>query len=120
VSAWQYRNFRLLFIGRTTSALGNTLVPVALAFAVLDLTHSASDLGYVLGAESLALVAFLLPGGVMADRLPRRGVIIASDLARALAQTVLGIVLIAGHPSVATVASWPPPPRRPSTPPPPA
>jgi hypothetical protein len=48
------RNFFLLFVGQSVSSLGNSLVPVALAFALLDLTHSAADLGYVLGAEAVS------------------------------------------------------------------
>ena len=60
MAALRKRNFRLLFIGQSVSALGNALVPVALAFAVLDLTHSPADLGYVLGAEAAAQVVFLL------------------------------------------------------------
>ena len=67
----RHRNFRLLFIGQATSVLGTALVPVALAFAILDLTHSPSELGYVLGTASLAQVAAVLIGGVIADRLSR-------------------------------------------------
>ena len=43
--------------------LGNAMAPIALAFAVLDLTGSKSDLGFVLAARSLQLVIFLLVGG---------------------------------------------------------
>lgn len=104
MKAWRYRNFRLLFIGRTVSSLGNTLVPVALAFAVLDLTHSATDLGFVLGAQSVAMVVFLLPGGVIADRFPRRSVMFGADALRAVTQGTLGILLVVGHPDVVTLA----------------
>ena len=72
LGALRERDFRLLWAGLTTSALGNAVVPVALAFAVLDLTGSASDLGLVLAAHTVPLVAFLLVGGVWADRLPRQ------------------------------------------------
>ena len=47
--------------------LGNSVAPIALAFAVLDLTGSARDLGLVVGARSLANVVFVLFGGVIAD-----------------------------------------------------
>jgi len=94
------RNFFLLFVGQSVSSLGNALVPVALAFALLDLTHSAADLGYVLGAEAAAQVALLLAGGVIADRISRRTVMLASDVVRAAAEAVLGIVLLTGRPSV--------------------
>ncbi len=104
MGAWQERNFRILFVGQATSALGNTLVPVALAFAVLDLTHSASDLGYVLGAGSATMVVFLLAGGVIADRLPRRTVMLSADALRCLSQATLGVLLITGHATVAVLA----------------
>ncbi len=59
---------------------------VALAFAVLDLTGSATDLGIVLAAKTVPLVAFLLVGGVFADRLPRRLVMLVADVVRFGAQ----------------------------------
>ena len=55
--------FRLLLAGRTISSLGNAIAPIALAFAVLDLTGSASDLGLVVGTRTLVNVLFLLFGG---------------------------------------------------------
>ena len=57
------RDFRLLFTGQVVSQLGDSITPVALAFAILDLTGRAADLGYVLAARSVPLVAFLLVGG---------------------------------------------------------
>jgi MFS family permease len=94
------RNFLFLFIGQSVSGLGNALVPVALAFALLDLTHSAADLGYVLGAEAVAQVVFLLVGGVIADQASRRAVMLISDVVRGAAEAALGILLLTGRPSV--------------------
>ena len=68
--ALRHTNFRLLFLGQAISSLGDRLVPVALAFAVLDLTGSVTDLGLVLAAQTVPLIAFVLLGGVWADRLP--------------------------------------------------
>ena len=65
------REFRLLWIGQTGSFLGDALVGVALAFAVLELTGSAADLGLVFAAFALPRVLFTLAGGVWSDRLPR-------------------------------------------------
>jgi MFS family permease len=104
MGAWQERNFRLLFIGQTVSSLGNTLLPVALAFGILDLTGSASDFGYVLGAGAVAQVLFMLAGGVIADRVSRRALMMAADSARCAAQLALGLLLLTGHPAVATLA----------------
>jgi MFS family permease len=90
------RDFRLLFLGQAVSWLGNGMVGVALSFAVLDVTGSVSDLGFVFAARSLPIVVFLLAGGVFADRLPRRGVMIASDLVRLASQGLLAGLLIGG------------------------
>ncbi len=50
-AALRHPAFRLLLTGRTISALGNAFAPIALAFAVLDLTGSATDLGLVFAAH---------------------------------------------------------------------
>ena len=88
--------FRLLFAGQAISALGDRLVPVALAFAVLDLTRSPTDLGIVFAAQTAPLLVFVLIGGVWADRLPRQRVMMASDAVRAIAQGLSGALLLAG------------------------
>jgi hypothetical protein len=90
--ALRERQFRLLYIGQTVSLLGDGM----LAFAVLGLTGSASDLGIVLTARSIPLVALLLAGGVVADRLPRRAVMVATDLVRLATQAASGALLVTG------------------------
>jgi hypothetical protein len=55
---WRNPSFRWLILGRGVSLLGNAVAPIALAFAVIDLTGSATDLGLVVGARSLANVLF--------------------------------------------------------------
>jgi MFS family permease len=90
------RAFRLLVAGRTIAALGNAIAPVALAFAVLDLTGSAADLGLVVGARMLANVVFLLFGGALADRLPRNVLMVGAGLAAALTQAVVAALVLTG------------------------
>jgi predicted MFS family arabinose efflux permease len=90
------REFRLLFLGRVVSMLGNTLAPVALAFAVLRLTGSKTDLGIVLAARQVPQVIFLLFGGVLADRLPRHRVMLVSSLLSAASQGAVAVLLLAG------------------------
>ena len=90
------RDFRLLFIGRTISLFGSSFAPIALAFAVITLTGSPSDLGLVLSAYMLAHLVFLLAGGVWADRLPRHLVMVTSDVLSAGAQIAAAILLLAG------------------------
>ena len=90
------REFRLLFAGRTVSLLGNAIAPVALAFAVLDLTGSKTDLGLILACRELPLVVFLLAGGIWADRLPRNVVLVWTNVLNAGAQLAAAAVLLAG------------------------
>jgi MFS family permease len=91
------RQFRLLFAGRTISMAGSAMAPVALAFAVLDLTGSTSDLGLVLAARQIPTVIFILFGGVWADRLPRHHVMVASNLLSGASQAATAALLLAGH-----------------------
>jgi MFS family permease len=86
----------LLFLGRTVSFVGNAFAMTALAFAVLDVTGSKADLGYVLAARSVPQVVFLLAGGVWADRLPRHHVMVASNLASGSSQAALAVLLLTG------------------------
>jgi MFS family permease len=95
--AWEQRSFRLFFFGQGISAVGDRVVSVALAFAVLNLTGSVKDLGLVLAAQSIPLVLFLLMGGVWSDRISRRGVMLISDLIRAGAQGASAFLLVSGN-----------------------
>ena len=90
------RQFRLLYGAQLSSLLGDGLVPVALAFAVLDLTGNAGDLGLVLAARTVPLVLLLLAGGVIADRYSRRGVMVVADLTRVATQGLTAVLLISG------------------------
>jgi predicted MFS family arabinose efflux permease len=90
------REFRLLFVGQSVSLLGDGMLTIALAFAVLDLTGSVSDLGFALAASRAPLVVAVLVGGVVADRLPRRAVMVGADLVRLVALAVSASLLIAG------------------------
>ena len=94
------RAFRLFFLGQSISLLGDGMAPLALSFAVLDLTGSVSDVGYVFAARVAPLVAFLLVGGVVADRLSPRTVVVASDVVRFGSQGAMAALLIAGQAEV--------------------
>jgi len=91
------RDFRLLWIGQTGSFLGDALVGVALAFAVLGVGGSAGDLGLVFAAFALPRVVLTLAGGVWSDRLPRQRVMVACDIVRAAAQAIVAPLLITGN-----------------------
>jgi MFS family permease len=90
------RSFRLLFLGRTTSFIGSAFANIALAFAVLDLTGSKADLGYVLAARSIPTVVFLLAGGIWADRLPRHLVMVVSNVVSGVTQGAIALLLLLG------------------------
>ena len=95
--ALRERRFRLLWLGQTTSTLGDGLVPVALAFAVIKtLDGTATELGLVLAAETVPLVLFVLVGGVWADRLPRQMVMLVSDVIRGAVQAISAVLLLSG------------------------
>lgn len=89
------RDFRVLLIGRTTASLGRSALPVALTFAVLDQLHSATALGLVLTAEAVPLVAFLVVGGLVADRWSRRRLMLGTDLVNvACTGAMAGLLLV--------------------------
>ncbi len=82
--------------GRFISTMGSVMAPVALTFAVLDLTDSPSALGEVLAARSIPLVLFLLIGGVVADRFSRSLVMQLSHISAALTQGLVAVLLLTG------------------------
>jgi MFS family permease len=90
----RHRDFRLLWIGQAASVVGDNIVTVALALFVVELTGSATDLGFVLAGYSLPLITFLLVGGVLADRLPRHRVVVATDLVRFALHGLLAILIL--------------------------
>jgi MFS family permease len=94
------RDFRWLLTGRTFGELGNAVAPVALAFAVLDLTGSAVDLGIVVGARSLANVLLVLFGGLLADRLPRSVILQGTEVAAAATQAAIASSVLCGFASI--------------------
>jgi MFS family permease len=91
------RDLRYVFGSTLASSLGDGIVGVALAFVVLDLTHSVTDLGIVMAARTITMVTGMLIGGVVADRLSRRTVMMTADLVRFGGQVAIGVLLLTGH-----------------------
>jgi MFS family permease len=89
--------FRLLWLGRVSSSVGDSLIGVALAFAVLEVSGSATALGLVLALFTLSRVALTLVGGVFADRLPRREVMLVCDGTRAIVEAFTAGMLLTGQ-----------------------
>ncbi len=92
----RHQDFRLLFLGQAASQIGDQVVIVALALFITQRTGSPTDLGVVLAAQTLPLVALLLFGGVWADRLPRHRIMIVADLVRATLHATLTVLIFTG------------------------
>jgi MFS family permease len=99
----RHREFRLLFLGQTASTIGDRVVMVALALYVTDI-GSPSDVGIVLAAHALPLVAFVLVGGVWADRLPRHRLMLGTDVVRAVLHGLLAALIFLGTPAIWAIA----------------
>jgi MFS family permease len=95
VAVLREREFRLLWLGQTASMIGDRLVFVALALYVTEI-GTPTDVGIVLAAHAFPLVAFLILGGVWADRLPRHKVMVATDLIRFTAHALLATLILTG------------------------
>jgi MFS family permease len=93
-------NFRWFYLGYSTSLLGSSMSAVALTFAVLGDGGTPADLGYVFAAGVVPQVVFMLGGGVIADRLGRRPVMLGADALRLAAQASLAISLFTGRPAI--------------------
>ncbi len=96
----RHRDYRLLVTGATVSSLGGSIAPVALAFAVLDLGGSATDLGLVVAAYALAEVVTVLFGGVLGDRLPRQLLMTGSSFAACVTQGIVAVSLLTDWASI--------------------
>jgi MFS family permease len=90
------RNFAWYFASRFSNTLGSMMASIALTFAVLDLTDSASALGAVLAARTIPMVLLLLFGGVLADRFPRSLVLQLSNVLSAATQGLVAYLVITG------------------------
>jgi len=96
---WQF------LTGRVMSLLGSSMAPLAISFAILDHSGTATQVGEVLAAQSVPLVGLLVFGGSAADRWGRRRVMVLADLLSAAAQGTLAAWVIAGHPPLVAFAA---------------
>jgi MFS family permease len=92
----RHRDFRLLWTGLAVSLIGSGLWLVALAWQVIELGGGPTELSLVTALYSVGLLAFVLVGGIAADRLPQRLVMLAADLVRAAILLVLGWLSLTG------------------------
>ncbi|MGI5135091.1 MULTISPECIES: MFS transporter [unclassified Streptomyces] len=92
------RNFALYFTARIVSMLGDAMIPVATAVAMLSLGYGVSGVGFTLAAWMGAFALFVVFGGVFADRFHPRPLMIGADVVRCLVQGSLAVGLGLGHP----------------------
>jgi len=97
---FSYSSYRNLWVSTVLTIVATSAFPIALAVTILDAGGSATALGLIMGARVLSGVLLAPVGGVWADRLSRRSVLIASDGIRA----VVGSLVIFFDPS--TISLW--------------
>ena len=95
LSPFQHRNFRLFFAGQAISLVGTWMQQVAQAWLVLELTHDPIWLGIVAAAQFLPVMVLGLFAGVAADALPKRQVLICTQIAMMILAAVLAVLVIA-------------------------
>jgi MFS family permease len=92
----RHREFRLLWAGLAVSLVGDGLWLVALAWQVIELDGGPLQLSLVTTAFSVGLIGCILVGGVVADRVSRRRVMLAADLVRLVVTVVVGLLALGG------------------------
>jgi MFS family permease len=100
-SALSYRDFRLFWFGQIISISGTWMQSVAQGWLVYSLTKSPFYLGMVAAAASLPILLFTLPAGVLADRLPKRNLLLYTQGFSILPALMLGILT-----SLKVIAVW--------------
>jgi MFS family permease len=95
-TALRHRNFRLFWFGQLISQVGTWMQSIGQAWLVLELTHSAWLLGIVGALQFLPVMLFALFGGVVADKLPKRTILLFTQSSAALQAFVLWILVASG------------------------
>jgi len=101
----RYRDVRIFVSARFISLLGSAIAPIALVFAVLDVSDQAGAVGTVLAARSIPNIVFLLIGGVISDRLPRHLVLVVANTVCAVTQGLAAALVLSGHVTIWQLAA---------------
>ncbi|HET7034488.1 MAG TPA: MFS transporter [Thermomicrobiaceae bacterium] len=94
--ALRNRNYRLFWSGQVISSVGTWMQRIALAWLVLKLTNSPLDLGLVTTFQTLPVLLFALFGGVIADRVAKRRLLLVTQTTMLLQASVLALMTAAG------------------------
>ena len=100
-AALRYRNFRLYFFSQFVSFSGTWMQAIAMSWLVLDLTGSGTALGTVLAMQFVPMLILGPTGGMVADRLDIRRLLITTQSAAAVLALILGLLTVSG-----TVELW--------------
>ena len=92
----RHRDFRVLWMGMAVSLLGDGIFLIAVAWEAYSLWNAPTALALVGIGMTVSTIVFLMPGGVVSDRLDRRAVMLAADGIRAVAVAVLAALAITG------------------------
>ncbi|MGY4769367.1 MFS transporter [Kribbella sp. CWNU-51] len=101
----RHRDVRIFVSARFVSLLGSAIAPIALVFAVLDVSDKAGAVGTVLAARSIPNIVFLLAGGVISDRLPRNLVLVVANTVSGLTQGLAAALVLSGHAKIWQLAA---------------
>ena len=96
MNAFRHRNYRLFFSGQAVSLVGTWMQQVAQAWLVLQLTHDPIWLGIVAAAQFIPVMVLGLFAGVAADALPKRRVLIWTQVAMMILAAILAVLVISG------------------------
>ncbi|QES48856.1 MFS transporter [Streptomyces venezuelae] len=96
-SSLKIRNYRLFATGQVVSNTGTWMQRIAQDWLVLSLTGSASAVGITIALQFLPMLLFGLYGGVLADRLPKRPLLLATQGAMGLTGAALGVLTLTGQ-----------------------
>src|SRR5262245_10485777 len=89
-------DFRLLWIGSTTSILGDQFAFIATPWLVLQLTNDPLVLGTVLALEGIPRAIFILIGGAITDRFSPRTIMLTADIIRMILTALMALVIFIG------------------------
>ncbi len=95
--ALRVRTFRWYWLAQWPTLLGTWMQVVALGYLVFQLTHSSTAVAAVAAADGLPAVLLSLVGGLLADRLPRRRILLATQSVLGLSSGVLAVLALTGH-----------------------
>jgi MFS family permease len=96
-AALRVRNYRLFFSGQVVSNTGTWMQRIAQDWLVLSITNSPIAVGVTTALQFLPMLLFGLWGGVIADRYPKRTMLIATQSVMAVLAAILAVLTLTGH-----------------------